>query len=96
MSFVSEDIQGVESRRLIDDGLERVGHKDAEYYEFKRDSTGAERDAYRRITSNDNNYSYMNTATRNREYGDLQPRSLEAFRSKDRKKYDSVYNWERR
>jgi hypothetical protein len=73
-----------------------VGKKDGDYYEFKRDSSGAERDYYRRISSNDNN-SWMNTAARNREYGDLQPRSLEAFRSRDKNpKYDTAYNWERR
>lgn len=95
MSFVSEDIQGVESRRLIDNAFTDMGRANDDYLLMRRDSTGPERSSYGRVTSNDNNYSWMNTAARNREYGDLQPRSVEAFRSRDRKKYDSVYNWER-
>jgi len=91
---MSENIVGVESRRVIDDAFVTTGRRDSDdYMLLRRDSTGPERAAYGRVSAIDNNYSYMNTATRNRDYDNYDPVDIDVYRGRD---YATSYNWDRR
>lgn len=112
---MSQGIQGVESRRIIDDAfegmvqqgvvqqrtikLEGETKQDLQYMVLRKGAAGFEGEAYKLVTSIDNNYSYTNTMTRNRDYDDFIPYNVEVYRKVDHKggyfEYATSYNWQR-
>ena len=104
-SFMSENIEGPESRRVIDDAFTDLSGstRGDGWMLLRRDSTGPERRHYDRVSGIDNNYSYTNTATRNRDYDNYDPVDIDVYRrnmrrddGRDDLDYSTSYNWDRR
>jgi hypothetical protein len=94
---MSENIEGIEARRLIDDAFDEMGGRPGEgdgWMLLRRDSADdRERRHFERIASSDNNYSYLNTASRNPQYSRHRPRDMDVYRRSNRD-YATSYNWE--
>jgi hypothetical protein len=93
ISFMSENIVNRDAQAAIRDAFASELPRERNHMLLRRDSGDLERRHYDQVANIDNNYSYMNTAARNREYDGYSPRDIDVYQRDNG--YDTSYNWER-
>jgi hypothetical protein len=93
ISFMSGNIANREATRAIDNSFHEMGRTGQGRMLLRRDSSGPERTHYERLSGVDNNYSYFNTAGRNRECNAYYPEDIDVYEGPE---YGLSLNYRRR